>query len=199
MYKEHFHEASEPVLQTGYWLKLGDAAHALGVSEITLRRKVKCGKLAHDFRGGKYYVYLYKDEASGRFYEPDEALDALQPRYERSPLGGPTPLNTGASVGSALLSRRSSTLPSISIRDTRQPRDADHEKRTLQQQVQTLEAALAQKDALVQGLRRTLEDQQTLIAFLEDTIGQLGQAQEASRASAREGHRPLPRITQKRT
>ncbi|MCA2961036.1 MAG: hypothetical protein IOD12_12340 [Silvanigrellales bacterium] len=198
MYSEHYSTGREIPPQTGYWLKLGDAAHALGVSEITLRRKVKCGKLAHDFRGGKYYVYLHKDDATGRFFEPEETLDSRQPRYERTPVGHLSS-SSGTTLAPSLTTRLSSTLPSISIRDTRQSPDVDFEGRTAHQRVLALEEALVQKDALVQGLRRTLEDQQTLIAFLEDTIGHLGQAQEASNAASREGQRPLPRITQKRT
>lgn len=189
MYKEHLKTVHDTPPQTGYWLKLGDAAYALGVSEITLRRKLKCGKLAHDFRGGKYYVYLHKDEATGRFFEPDDTPGAPEPPFERAP-GVNAPTNT---------SPRGSTLPSISLRGTRQPHPSDWERKHLQQRVWDLEEALGQKDAQVQGLRRTLEDQQTLIAFLEDTISQLGQAREASTPSVRDGQRPFPKITQKRS
>ncbi len=40
------------------WVKLHDAARQLGVSEVTLRRKIKGGKIPYEFREGRYYVYL---------------------------------------------------------------------------------------------------------------------------------------------
>ncbi len=42
----------------GRWLKLADAAHSLGVSEITIRRRVRLGRLQHEFRDGRYYVFI---------------------------------------------------------------------------------------------------------------------------------------------
>lgn len=44
--------------QDGAWMKLGEAAQALGVSEITLRRRVRSGRLPYDFRAGKYFVFV---------------------------------------------------------------------------------------------------------------------------------------------
>ncbi len=44
--------------QKGNWVKLHDAAELLAVSEITLRRKIKSGKLISELRDGKYYVFL---------------------------------------------------------------------------------------------------------------------------------------------
>ncbi|WP_186646557.1 hypothetical protein [Fluviispira vulneris] len=50
-------EINEP----GHWLKLNEAAQLLQTSEITLRRKLKSGKIRSEFRDGKYYVFI-KDE-----------------------------------------------------------------------------------------------------------------------------------------
>ncbi|WGL58501.1 hypothetical protein QEJ31_08095 [Pigmentibacter sp. JX0631] len=44
--------------QNGKWFKLHDAAELLSVSEITLRRKIKAGKIISELRDGKYFVYL---------------------------------------------------------------------------------------------------------------------------------------------
>ncbi len=67
-------------------MKLGEAAFALGVSEITLRRKVKGGRLPFELRDGKYYVMLYRDAASGRYQEP--MASALTPLSDLSVPGG---------------------------------------------------------------------------------------------------------------
>lgn len=40
------------------WLTLRDAAHKLGVSDLTIRRRIKDGRLAHRLAQGKYYVHL---------------------------------------------------------------------------------------------------------------------------------------------
>jgi hypothetical protein len=184
MYQEQLQTPPPSATHKGFWLKLGDAAHALGVSEITLRRKVKCGKLAHDFRGGRYYVYLYKDEATGRFYEPDDT-EAPSPRYERAPgsaglasFGAPLGVRGASGSTSLGVSGRGSTLPTISLRESRPHGSAlaEAQRRELQERVQSLEAATAQKEASLQALRRAVEDQQTLIAFLEETIERLGRA-----------------------
>jgi hypothetical protein len=50
-------------------MKLGEAAFALGISEITLRRKVKTGRISHEFRDGKYFVLLKKDPETGRYLD----------------------------------------------------------------------------------------------------------------------------------
>jgi len=192
VYTEHLNQPPASKAPTGLWLKLGDAAHALGVSEITLRRKVKCNKLAHDFRHGKYYVYLYKDDATGHFYEPGQ----LEQPY-RGASGGPQFSGgglQGAGVETDVLMRtvpshvshaRSGTLPVISLRDARSPHAPNMEQRELQEQrghqehrdllerVRTLAADVESKEIHIQSLRRSLEDQATLIAFLEDTIEKL--------------------------
>ena len=50
----------------GTWIKLNEAAHKLGVSEITLRRRIKTGKIPHEFREGRYYVFLSENEPRGK-------------------------------------------------------------------------------------------------------------------------------------
>jgi hypothetical protein len=47
---------------TDNWFKLHDAAQMLSVSEITLRRKIKNGKIKHQIKDGKYFVYLNKND-----------------------------------------------------------------------------------------------------------------------------------------
>jgi hypothetical protein len=161
MYQEHTLTATAPAPQTGYWLKLGDAAHALGLSEITLRRKVKGGKLAHDFRGGKYYVYLFRDSATGQFYEPDDSDSPPSPRYERTPV---------------ITATREGALPSVSIRGNRSTpvptavEPAPLDQTDLREIIVQLQVSLTEQTLEMQNLRRTAEDQQTLIAFLEETL-----------------------------
>lgn len=46
----------------GNWFKLHDAAELLSISEITLRRKIKSGKIVSELKNGKYYVFLNESE-----------------------------------------------------------------------------------------------------------------------------------------
>lgn len=199
MYSEHSIMAPMPPTHTGYWLKLGDAAHALGVSEITLRRKVKCGKIPHDFRSGKYFVFLYKDETTGRFLEPaqleEEAagpitiVGASGSRAGIKHVGSPVAYSTASLSTLALGS--AAAMPSVSFRDARSghtpPTEPsaregnthgtgaidvalERERRAWKERIEALEAGAARDAATLSALRRQVEDQQTLIAFLEETI-----------------------------
>lgn len=51
-------KTSKIVSESGHWIKLSDAAQMLQVSEITLRRRVKSGKVKSEIRDGKYYVFI---------------------------------------------------------------------------------------------------------------------------------------------
>ena len=65
-------------------MKLGDAAHHMGLSEITLRRKVKAGSVLHEFRNGKYIVYVLNDGTFKALAKPASLQD--QPRQQTSNL-----------------------------------------------------------------------------------------------------------------
>jgi hypothetical protein len=132
---------------SGYWMKLGDAADALGVSEITLRRKIKAGKTTHDLRQGRYFVYLLRDNTTGRYFEPEEQA--------KEDLGFKS--NSLTSTLNAASKTLSSAL----------------EQKKEDVRVKNLESQLQKQNAVIQKLRRSLEDQATLIAFLEETVQRL--------------------------
>lgn len=44
--------------QHSEWLTIREAASALGVSDLTIRRRIKDGKIAHRLNNGKYFVNL---------------------------------------------------------------------------------------------------------------------------------------------
>lgn len=45
------------------WLSIRDAAQTLGVSDLTVRRRIKDGRIKHTLRDGKYFVHLAPDNA----------------------------------------------------------------------------------------------------------------------------------------
>ncbi len=108
------------------WMKLGEAAFALGVSEITLRRKVKGGKISHELRDGKYYVMLQKDPETGKYLEG-------------------TPENY------------------VSTMMASGPKFDEHRMIALQREIEM-------RDGVIRNLKRRVEDQETLIGFLEQSL-----------------------------
>ena len=52
--------------QTSDWLSIREAAAVLGVSDLTIRRRIKDGRLAHRLVDGKYYVNLTQAVSSPR-------------------------------------------------------------------------------------------------------------------------------------
>ncbi|NBO37120.1 hypothetical protein EBU99_00890 [bacterium] len=130
----------------GRWFKLSEAAQALGVSEITVRRKAKAGQLKAILRNGRYMVYLEEDNELGLFTASVETQVV------------PT-LSKGIS--------RERSFAGFTAEPTRTnerpPGDTD----------------------LIQNLKRTIEDQQTLIASLEDSISRLSQRLSSEKHSSR--------------
>jgi hypothetical protein len=73
------------------WYKLPEAASLLGISEITLRRRIKQGKLPCQVLNGKYYVELENDSKLGRYFLKSEPTlfcpkAALPPALSQSTL-----------------------------------------------------------------------------------------------------------------
>lgn len=115
----------------GKWFKLNDAARMLGVSEITLRRKVKAGKMKYEFQNGKYYIQLRDEE-----------------------------------------------LAAATEANLRAPTNLRFDTEAAAPEVKNLRDQLQQRENLIRDQKRSIEDQQTLISFLEEQIKQM----EASRA-----------------
>jgi hypothetical protein len=111
------------------WMKLGEAAFALGVSEITLRRKVKGGRISHELRDGKYYVLLQKDPETGKFLEgaPENYVSTM----------------------------------------------ANSSQQFDEQRLIALQREIEMRDGVIRKLKRTVEDQETLIGFLEQSLSSL--------------------------
>jgi hypothetical protein len=57
--------------QNSEWFKLVDAAQILGVSEITLRRRLKSNQIPHQLRFGKYLILLERSQSTGQWNLPE--------------------------------------------------------------------------------------------------------------------------------
>jgi hypothetical protein len=138
----------ETTRSKGRWFKLSEAAQALGVSEITVRRKAKGGQLKAILRNGKYMVFLEEDQELGIFLGSGDQTITPSPALVR-----------GVERKSYGLQSALTTTPPAS--------------------------ALAAQEELIQSLKRTVEDQQTLIASLESSIDRLSRRLSLERSSNR--------------
>ncbi len=128
----------EQTRNKGRWFKLAEAAQALGVSEITVRRKAKSGQLKAIMRNGRYMVFLEESEELGMFTASLDALVTPQGTLNTLPMLG--------SKGAAALKKEGTPAQPSGV-----------------------------QDELIQSLKRTIEDQQTLISSLEASISRLSQ------------------------
>ena len=145
--------ATSPTATTppeGQWLKLNEACRLLGISEITLRRRVRAGLLPHQFQNGKYYVWVGTNQllhkAPPAFAPPPAPSTPQHQQISRAGFAAqPTPtLHAGAAQAPAA---------ALAARE-----------------YNTLRAKVIELENIVKNQLRTIEDQQTLISFLETEI-----------------------------
>jgi hypothetical protein len=123
------------------WYKLGDAAYLLGISEITLRRKLKTNQILHQFRNGKYLVQLAKDTFTGQW----NTLNSFALSAEK--------LNDFKQSGKE--------QPSIEFLEF---------QNKVEQQIDLLNEKLNKNEHSIQALQRQIADHETLIQILEQNI-----------------------------
>jgi hypothetical protein len=158
----------------GKWLKLGEAAHTLGVSEITLRRRLRAGSLAYEFRSGKYFVFVPNGADANLGAEQQPALNG---RMRHQPRPGFHPPSSSLPLGRALASqdlvypgsKESAEIPAP-IGD-----GPSHE-----QIIAILKIELREKEKEIQELRRALTDQETLNDALEAALAEMTETTESS-------------------
>ncbi len=165
---------------TGSWLKLGEAARAFGVSEITLRRRVKSGKLPYDFRAGKYFVFVPDDVSQGPQLNSIDSEELAKPVFSESSLDSSGDrLQTAADILRPYAQAEVDALANSSSKLSQpEPRETSEEGRRVKpgltlkgpstdQVVSILKTELAVKEKEITELRRQLADQKTLIDVLE--------------------------------
>jgi len=77
------------------WMSIREAALALSVSELTIRRRIKDGRMSHRLVNGKYYVDLQSAPETLHFHDGTRANDqelSSQPHVE-------VPRGAGRSIG----------------------------------------------------------------------------------------------------
>ena len=169
------------------WMKLTDAARFLDVSEITLRRRIKAGQIPCEFKNGKYFVYVSEDERD--LPDPRDPFEAplsrpTHPKPSNRMIPSPSTQWDSDDLGESNFDSRSRaprpahrprpttpSQPSASPRASGQPTAPPYQNSLQRAHAQHL----AQRDwgLEIQELRRMIEDQQSLIALLEETVEML--------------------------
>jgi hypothetical protein len=65
-------------MQNETWHTLSDASRKLSISEITLRRRIKSGKIQAKLEHGKYFLKLPKEEKHGDTKENGKSFSKVQ-------------------------------------------------------------------------------------------------------------------------
>lgn len=150
---------------SGNWEKLGDAARKLGVSEITLRRRVKAGRLQHDFRGGRYFVFIPDGVNARHFLDSHEmdsnAVDQASGRAPESILG-PYPGHRPFQRANGVKPGEEKTASVVSQGSPVGP--------SSEQILAIFKIELQQKQLEIDRLTRELKDQVTLNEALEAAL-----------------------------
>lgn len=148
----------------GKWLKLADAAHVLGVSEVTLRRRVRVGRLPFEFRGGRYYVFI-PDGADAEFL-----LGEAGPVPVTGHIGSPGASRSTLPARAA--QEPSPSHPSWGARGVSPDRERYAGGPSPEQIAAILTIELREKEKEIAELRRALTDQVTLNEALEAALSE---------------------------
>jgi hypothetical protein len=137
------------------WMTIREASLALAVSELTIRRRIKDGRLVHRLVNGKYYIDLQStpgslDAADGTETDPRNLTDQLD---QTTSLAASVPIGAAQKDGNGVDTSSVRSLPAEGIAPDSmdRPRAAGFD----------LDALLAEHARLaeVAGRARLLEDQ----------------------------------------
>src|SRR5579859_7550667 len=79
------------------WLTIREAALALGISDLTVRRRIKDGRMEHTLRDGKYFVRL---STTGAPVSRNGATLTGKTQTEAEPKRSPAPSNNSSTTHS---------------------------------------------------------------------------------------------------
>ena len=169
------------------WMSIVEYARAFGVSDMTVRRKIKTGKLDHEMRGNKYFIKVDSSK-SPSITRPIEQPKTSTRSIAEAPqtdspskattISSPTATNLGEDISSILSSANQPLRSEIRVEAENLLRlcntvisDSKKKESLLQAKYsaehKTLESKLRSKNLEIQNLKRQLEDMQLLVKMLE--------------------------------
>ena len=154
------------------WISINDYARKFNVSDITVRRRIKQGKIPAELKNGKYYIRAdYRDTSAPpeSSHTPPGVVPAVHPSFALPP--PPTskpatpelPTHETDVQSKELLEFCDRYLSEFKIRE-------QHLAKRHETEIALLEAKLAKKDSEITALKQQIEDLQLLVKILENKI-----------------------------
>ena len=164
------------------WLSIVEYARTYSVSDMTVRRRIKNGKLEAQLKDGKYYIPVTQDHAAAAYADFESAPAPVSRSIEASsPVTAELNQANRMVVANHIPSRISETL----VQEKKLHASADelirfcdkaisnidtiegHIKASYQNKISSLEAALKLKNNEIAGLKQKLEDLEMLVKMLD--------------------------------
>ncbi len=157
------------------WISINDYARKFSVSDITVRRRIKQGKIPAELKNGKYYIKADYQDASTppeQNHTPPGVVPATRPSFSPPPPIASEQITTELPL---------TNTPTPSTQDKELLQFCDRylaELKTREQhltkchatEIALLEARLAKKDSEINALKQQIEDLQLLVKILENKI-----------------------------
>ena len=167
------------------WISINDYARKFNVSDITVRRRIKQGKIPAELKNGKYYVRAdYQDPSTAAEQNntpPPGVVSTTRPSFSLPPpptsvpytateppkvVATEIPMQTTpppAQQSKELLEFCDRYLAELKTRE-------QHLAKRHESEIALLEAKLAKKDSEITALKQQIEDLQLLVKILENKI-----------------------------
>ena len=175
------------------WISINDYARKFKVADITVRRRIKQGKIPAELKNGKYYIRADYQEPSTVTEQPSApqpppgvvatahpSFAPPAPSFSVPPIQTPPPAAaTPPEVTAADISAHSDLPPNLQGKELLDFCDrylAELKARELhltkrhESELSLLEAKLAKKDSEINALKQQIEDLQLLVKILENKI-----------------------------
>ena len=167
------------------WISINDYARKFNVSDITVRRRIRQGKIPAELKNGKYYIRAdgqdTRPAAEQHDTPPPGVVSTTRPSFSLPPppasvshtaTAPPTVVATEIPVQTAPSpTQQSKELLEFCDRylDELKTREQHLAKRH-ESEIALLEAKLAKKDSEITALKQQIEDLQLLVKILENKI-----------------------------
>lgn len=164
------------------WISINDYARKSNISDITVRRRIKQGKIPAQLRNGKYYIRADYQETELVHEQsstpPPGVVSTARPSFSLPPPPVAAPPRVPAAVvgteipvqkqltelqGKELLEFCDRYLAELKIRE-------QHLTKLHETEISLLKAKLAKKDSEINALKQQIEDLQLLVKILENKL-----------------------------
>ena len=167
------------------WISINDYARKFNISDITVRRRIKQGKIPAELKNGKYYIradYQDTSTATDQHSVPPPIVSRPRPSFLPPPPTSVPPTHTVAEppkVVATEIPTQTSPLPDQQSKELLEFCDRylaelkareQHLAKRHESEVALLEAKLAKKDSEIKALKQQIEDLQLLVKILENKI-----------------------------